>query len=361
MARKTNLIDYIDWRCDLPLDVVPFNEVDNLILSMVSYLDFSIVKNGALLSEAVDAFMELPEDERYLGLIMPDAITEMAVKVARCERFEGTRIYDFVNTVNHSRKQNEIQQFAAVTLLLPDESLFVAYRGTDDSLAGWKEDLLLGLTNGVPAQLSAAGYLKNAADMTKYDIRVGGHSKGGNLAVFASANVPKEIQDRILCVYTNDGPGFLSDFVQSDGYKRISEKIVNLIPESSIVGMLLEKVGEPRVIASSRKAVLQHDPFSWEVRVDRFKDRKGRTQFGEKSDAALRKWIESMDTEEKKEFAGSLFDVLDATGAKTLTDLRTNPIRCAAGAQKALNEMDKEKRDKFNAVLKRIFAVNQGK
>lgn len=358
MARRPNMMDYIEWRCDLPLDAVPFNEVDNLILSMLAHLDFSAVGDNVLLSEGIDAFMKLPEDRRYFGLIMPETINEMAERIAKCERFEGTRIRDFVNTVNHSRKQDEIQQFAAVTFLLPDNSIFVSYRGTDDSIAGWKEDLLLGLTNGVPAQLSAAEYLKKVA---KYegDIRVGGHSKGGNLAVFASANAPKEIQDRILCIYTNDGPGFLPDFIGGDGYKRIAEKIVNLIPESSVVGMLLERAGEQRIIASSRKAVLQHDPFSWEVKVDRFKDRKGRTQFGEKSDVAVRQWINSMNVEEKKEFIDTLFTVLDATGAKTLTDLRTNPIRSATGAQKALNEMDKEKRDKFNAVFKKTFALKQ--
>lgn len=357
MARKTNMMDYIEWRCDLPLDAVPFNEVDNLILSMLSHLDFSVVSDGALLSEGIDAFMQLPEEKRYFGLIMPETINEMVEKIAHCERFEGTRICGFVNTVNHSRKQEEIQQFSAVTFLLPDGSIFVAYRGTDDSIAGWKEDLLLGLTNGVPAQLSAAEYLRKAAMESDGDIRVGGHSKGGNLAVFASANAPKEVQDRILCIYSNDGPGFLADFIGCDGYNNISEKIVNLIPESSVVGILLERAGEQRVIASSRKAVLQHDPFSWEVKIDRFKDRKSRTQFGEKSDAAIRQWINSMDVNEKKEFIDTLFTVIDATGAKTLTDLRTNPIKCAAGAQKALNEMDKEKRDKFNAVIKKTLAI----
>ena len=356
MGKKTNMMDYLDWRGDLTLDKVPFNEVDNIILSMMSFVDFAVSggdKEKVSLLTAVETFASLPDDEKYMGAIIPDIIIDMAVKAGRSKRFEGTFVCDFVNCVDKCN----IEQFSAVTFLLPDKSIFVAFRGTDDSVAGWKEDLLLSLTTGVPAQLKAAEYLSSVAEKTEGSIRVGGHSKGGNLAVYAAVKAPENVQSRIVSVYCNDGPGFLPEFANSAEVWSIAHKIVNLVPEASVVGMLMEHIGKCRIISSAGRSVVQHNPFLWEVRVDRFADKKSRSRFAGNSDRTVKKWVEYENADEKKEIIEAIFAVLDATGAETLTDLRTNPVRCAAAAQKALNQMDKDKRDKAVKVIKEIVAV----
>lgn len=356
MAKTSNMFDYLDWRGDLSFRAAPFNEVDNLILSVTAFVNFSpsaAEGETAELKPAVAEFAALPEEKRYLGAIIPPQITDVAVKASQCKRFEGTLVRDFVNTVS----EKDTEQFSAVTFLLPDGSVFVAYRGTDDTLTGWKEDLMIGLKNGVPAQLRAAEYLCRAADRSAGPIRVGGHSKGGNLAVWAAVNAPDDVAERIVAVYSNDGPGFLSDFTESASCRRMEDRIINLVPESSIVGALLQRVGKYRVIASSQKNIMQHDPLSWEVKADRFVDRKSRTKFGSESDKAIRSWIDSMSEDEKKDIADTLFAALDATGAKTVTDLKNNPLRSAMAMQKAFNSTDREKREKVNGLVKRLFRL----
>ena len=243
-----------------------------------------------------------------------------------------------------------------VTFALPDGSIFVAFRGTDDTLAGWKEDMLLGLKSGVRAQVRAADYLKKAAsENCDKPIRVGGHSKGGNLAVWASVNADDAVKDRIVRAYSYDGPGFLSDFIYSDAYRGFEDRTVTYIPDSSIVGALLEHGGETVIIESTRTGILQHDPYSWVVNAGGFITKNARSPLGKRSDRAISAWIAGMDEDETTKFVQTLFYVLDATGARTLTDVRNNPIKTFTLAQRAINGLDREKRDEWNGLMLRIL------
>ena len=355
MRQKATIFDYLDWRGDLPLDFAAFNEIDGLILSMMSFVDFSHSGGDVTetdMAEGVDVYLSLPREERHLGAIIPDGIFDMSAAAAHCVRYRDTKVSGFTNVID--RDENE--QFAAVTFYLPDGSLFVAFRGTDDTLAGWKEDMLLGLKSGVRAQVRAADYLKKAAgEYPDIPIRVGGHSKGGNLAVWAAVNADESVRERIIKAYSFDGPGFLQDFIGSERYTSFEDRIITYIPDSSIVGAFLEHGGETVIIESTRTGILQHDPYSWVVNVSGFVTKGARSPLGKRSDKAINAWISSMDESEKHEFVKTLFYVLDATGANTLTDVRNNPIKTFAAAQRAINSLDKEKRDKWNSLMLRIL------
>ena len=204
-----NAIDYLDWRGDVPMDVSPFNEVDALIVCKLTSLDFTgIVPDGGgetPLAEAAAAYFErYGEEDRRLGVLLPPGTVTMAKKMLASRRFASLRLGEYVNRVNDLAAE----QFCALTAALPDGTRFVAFRGTDDTLAAWREDFNLSLQDAVPAQRDAAAYLVRAGWLHDGALRVGGHSKGGNLSVFAAMSAPEELQGRLLDVYNFDGPGF---------------------------------------------------------------------------------------------------------------------------------------------------------
>jgi len=265
--KKTTVWNYLQWRGDLLLTQDGFNEVDNLLLCIISYIDFRRIarlrsSDPALAMDIGDVCARLTEKDEQVGLSTENYIPLMRA-MAVTPRFREVKMFAFEDK---SDEQKEMQ-FAAVSFLLPDNSVFVAYRGTDTSLVGWKEDFNMSFMAGVPAQLRATEYaMEVAKNCPKRMLRIGGHSKGGNLAAWAAMHLPEKLQEkRLLAAYNNDGPGFLQGVLEEEGYKRLGAKLHTFVPESSIVGILLEHGEDYEVVASSNKAVMQHEPLSWNV------------------------------------------------------------------------------------------------
>ena len=262
-----NVMEYLDWRGDLSFSAVPLCEVDNLILSEICYVDFEGIVSSSfdkpiLLSTAVRAYLRRHRGERaYLGAIVPKQIIALMAKASRTERFGKIRVCGYIN---HISDDNQMQ-FSAMTYLLDDKHVFVAYRGTDDTIIGWKENLNMSFMHPVPAQLEAVSYLEALAEEREESIYVGGHSKGGNLAVYALAKCKPEVKDRVIGAFNNDGPGFNREFIESLDYESTRAKIRTIIPESSVVGILLEHEEKYEVVKSSQVGIWQHDSLSWEV------------------------------------------------------------------------------------------------
>ena len=264
MKYTTTVADYLRWRGDIPFSADPFNEVDNLVLCIVSYLNFRrfpelLTRNP---KEAVllrDISQKLTEEDEQLGLSRL-AYIPVVQQAAQTERFADVRMFAF-----EDRSDEEAQmQFAAVSFLLPDKSVFIAFRGTDTTLVGWKEDFNMSFLESVPAQVRAAEYAAEILKLCRFHrIRIGGHSKGGNLAAWAGLHLPRRAYDRLLAVYNNDGPGFNRSMTELPEYKLLREKLHTFIPESSIVGVLLEHCEEYTVIASTARSVMQHEALSW--------------------------------------------------------------------------------------------------
>jgi hypothetical protein len=358
-----NLLDYLDWRGDLTFDRAPFCEVDNLILSELSYLDLEGIVPGpgqgtVRLEDAAEAFFRRsgrPPEKISIGLLLPSSIPVLLERAAALPRFREVRLGCWCQTLDEARAE----QFAALTARTGDGCAYLAFRGTDDTIAGWKEDFLIGCVPHVPSQDRAAAYVQTAAEETPgLRLRLGGHSKGGNLAVYGAVFCPQEIQGRIESVWSNDGPGFREEVLASPEHRRVEDRIRTIVPKSSVVGMLLEHEEAYTVVDSSQIGLLQHDGFSWQVRGGSFVHLREVSRQGRRNDAALRTWVQGLTQDQREKFVDGLFTVLSSTGAATLSDLRSESFRGAGAMVRAMKDLDQDTRDALIYAVKLLFKSN---
>lgn len=353
-----NAMDYLKWRGDLSFKAAPFCEVDNIILSMLSFIDYSSAVSDSVYAMPVrldkcfdENRIKYPNGERF-GQIIPDTTNDLFIAAARSERFREV----YVSAYRAKIEEEECLQFAAVTFILPDDSIYCAFRGTDDTLVGWREDFNLSFTHPVRAQALAEEYLREVASVYRGKIRTGGHSKGGNLAVYSAVFVPKEIRDRVIRVYSNDGPGFVEEVVNSPEFKEMDDRIITIVPQSSVVGMLLCRGSHLEVVESTvRNGLMQHDPFTWQVMGKEFVHLPAMSPTGKKHDEVFREWLGKLDAEKRKEFTDIFFGVLESTGAKTVSDLSQDQLPKLLAATRTLGSLGKEERDVLTEFTRGLF------
>ena len=318
--------DYLTWRGDLSFRAVPFCEVDSLILSMFSYLDMQDIVPGLEEEEDISvwaaskAFLARYPDPKKtkMGVLIPKDIVKMMRAMRSTKRFGTLKMSGFVNMID---PETELQ-FSAVTFLMSDGTAVVTYRGTDDTLVGWKEDMNMCFLPVVPAQVKALEYLNAVAQKCTGKMIITGHSKGGNLAVYASVHADAAIRERIVSVYSNDGPGFGKNILDEPEYVEMRPRITNLVPQSSVVGMLLEHDENFTVVKSRQKSgLLQHNGLSWEILGNSFVHLKDVTPDSRKLDRTVNQWIRDMTPEQREEFAEAVYQLFSVEGAQTLTDL----------------------------------------
>ena len=361
MKYTTTVADYLTWRGDIPFSVDPFNEVDNLVLCIISYINFRrfpelLTRNPREAVLLSDICQKLTVEDEQLGLSQLSYIP-VVQQAAQTERFAGTRMFAF-----EDRSDEEAQmQFAAVTFLLPDKSVFVAFRGTDTSLVGWKEDFNMSYLESVPAQVRAAEYTAEIMRLCRFHkVRIGGHSKGGNLAAWAGLHLPHRDYGRLLAVYNNDGPGFSRSMTERPEYALLKDKLHTFIPESSIVGVLLEHCEDYTVIASTARSIMQHEALSWCTERNRFIHLEERSAMGRRSDDVLRDWIGSMTPQERKDFTDAFFEILSMGGkARTLDDVQEMGLSGAVALVKEYAGADEKTRRILAEIFKRL-AVDIG-
>ena len=358
MAEKneTTLRDYLKWRGDLTFAADPFNEVDNLILCTIAYLNFSRFPqlrqkqpDQAIPMDELAAQMDKRDEQLGLSEL---SYLPVILEAAATVRFGSVKLLGYENELSEGQES----QFQAISFLLPDNSLFVAFMGTDTSLAGWKENFNLSYLDAVPAQKRAAGYAAEMAGLcTERTIRIGGHSKGGNLAAWAALHLPEEMESRLLAVYNNDGPGFNRDLMESENYRRIAEKLHTYIPESSIVGVLLEHAEEYTVIDSINHGVLQHEILSWCCEGNQMVHLGQRSQLGQASDEILRDWIGTMTPGEREMLSNTIFEILSEDGKyHTLGELKESGIGGTWELIRRFSTADEEKKKLLRDVFKRL-------
>ena len=353
-----NIIDYIQKYGDLTFEEKEFNKVDALALSQFSYLKLQgkVPNVGTMLPPVTlksialsDGVEDLFADERYRknNKALFDAM-------AASRRFADVRLNHYIDLISDKWEM----QFSAVTAYLADGLTHVLFRGTDETMIGWKEDFNMSYLPETGGQREAVAYLNRVGKKLRRPIRVGGHSKGGNFAVYASAFCDKSVRDRIIAVYSNDAPGFRREVTESEEYRAVIEKVKSIVPESSVIGLLLSsEAAHKYMVASSVKGMLQHDGISWEVSRDRFTHLPELSPESLRVQAQIHDWLDHLDIATRRRFVDALFDTLSASGAETVSDIMSGALKALSASGNALKAMDKDMRDRVVDFIRLLIQV----
>ena len=340
-----NIFDYLHWRADVPLSVSPFNEVDDLILAELVYTDFAgvVPDDGTAISlrEARDRFFELHTREEIEARTAHSYTARspfLMDSMLQGARFAEARLCAYEAVTD----KDAAAQFAAVTVLLPDGTACAAFRGTDGTVVGWKEDLILSYRSDTPGQLRAVDYLTRLALLTDRPLRVCGHSKGGNLAVYAASFVPAGVQERLITVRSHDGPGFRDEVRVREGYRRVQPRCLSIVPDTSVIGLLLESDCARHVVRSTATGLVQHDGFTWECGPTAFAPAE-LTKRGEYYEKTVDNWVATQDDATLRSLVDSLFTVFEATGEDTFHSMTENKRRTAELMLAAFRGLPREK------------------
>lgn len=318
-----NMFDYLTWRGDLTLSQSPFQDVDSLILSTLAYVFFDGILSESMeetvtIAQAAELYFARPR-EVWKSRVEEDR--ELLKHLAESERFSKMELCGYVNKLDIAAEK----QFSALTILTGDDMAFVAYRGTDSSSVGWKEDFNMSFMDMVPSQQEAGIYLCRVAEHFKGRLRVGGHSKGGNLAVFAAAMCPPTVQERIVAVYNHDGPGFREGMLQRVGYRAILPRLQTFVPQSSVIGMLLEHEEEYVVIRSSQKGIMQHDPYSWEILGKGFVQLEALSEESRLLDRTVKAWLNDLPEEQREKFVDAVYEGISILPTDAFGEIQLSP------------------------------------
>ena len=314
-----DLFDYLRWRGDLSFKQVPPGPVDALIFSALSYLTFggSVKERPEIPVSLRDASEEFFRECDQESRCRVKADLNLLMSASETKRFGSTLLLQYRDILI----PEEDTQFAAITFLLDNGCAFLAFRGTDYSLTGWKEDFNMSFQEFIPAQQLAAEYTREVFARYPMPLYLGGHSKGGNLAVFAAAKSDPAIRSRILAVYNHDGPGFTDYVLKDPAYLEMVPKIQTIIPQSSVIGMLLEHEEPYTVIKSKQIGLLQHDFYSWLLEGPNFVPMEEVTVDSKFLDMTIKEWLSGLTTQERNEIVDAVFDLLSIGNVSSVFDL----------------------------------------
>ena len=341
----SNIIDYLKWRGDLSFEISPFNEIDNVILARFSYLPFH------------DIYLEQRENIKSIAKkmkIVPKSNfvwaddKEFIEELGKAQRFKNLIVSDFAQRLDTTIET----QFAAITIWLPNGEKYISYEGTDMTIVGWKEDFNMSFMTNIPSQIEAVKYLEKIADKYTSNFRLGGHSKGGNLAVYAATYCKDEIKDRIIDILNADGPGFSKETISDERYKKIASKVNTYIPQSSIIGRLLEHEENYKIVKSIEKGVMQHDIFSWEVEGTELVKISELTNESQMVSTIVKEWLNNTTIEQRETFINTLYELVGKTEAKTITDFSAQWFKNIRKIIESYKTMTEQEKRQMEAMIK---------
>lgn len=355
-----NVIDYLKWRGDITFEQVKLNEVDNLILSQLAFVDFTGIVPAdpaappVTLKQAAMQFFfanDVKKNSRP-GLIISPLTYKMFHLMANTKRFANVQLSAYVKEIDLEQEK----QFSAITVRLKEKMSYISICGTDDTIVGWKEDFNLSFWDEIPSQRRVVEYVNAICTTQGGNFYVGGHSKGGHLALYAAVKCAPEHKNRIVAAFSNDGPGFSKTFTALPEYKAAESKFHIYMPQNSIVGMFFENRDKRRVVKSKQVGVFQHDGMSWEVMGSSFVRVKklGREAI---NTVLLNERIHAMPIEARKHFVDVLFGLLESTGVKTLSELNAGSLKHLITMIKTFNDLDKKERDLMLLLIAELLDI----
>ena len=358
-----NIIDYVN-KFQYTFTEREFNDVDSLVLCQLSYLKMKQLIPGLEDGQEFISFKEVIRKENEEQVFADERYREdnqkLAAAIRKSRRFADMKVNYYIDILD---REMEVQ-FSAVTYLLGEDAekkpiYYIAYRGTDENLVGWKEDFTLAFSEPVVGQLYAARYMRKAASHIPEDFYMGGHSKGGNLAVFAAMSSSMTLQERILRVYSHDGPGFKPQVMERYEYERIADKVRKILPGSSMVGMLLERGDDYNVVKSSSHGLMQHNPYTWTADLEKgaFEPIEDLKNGAKLVDSAVTDWIISLDDEQVGRFSDVLFRLLAASETDNLIDFKADWKKSLSGILQELKEVDDSTKGEIEEILRELFEI----
>ena len=346
-----NMMDYVRWRGDLTMERDPFNQVDSLILSELAYTELEDlvppIESGMTVSlrQVGEDYAAAGRDQSYLINNPGPMLLEAAASV----RFGALRLGGYVNEIDEEKQI----QFAALHYHLPDGSIYVAFRGTDNSIVGWREDFNFSYLT-TPGQARAVQYLEQVARMNGVPLSIGGHSKGGHLAIYAAAFCSEPVKARIRQVDSFDGPGFDRPVTENPAYLAVLNRVRLVLPEASLVGILLDNKARRQIVHSTGEGLRQHDPYTWEVLGTRLVPATQLSPRSTMMDTVLRRWLSELDDQQRANLVSAIFDSLEASGADTLTELESRGPAAYSNILKAVMDMAPEQQKDVRETLKKL-------
>ena len=333
----------------------PFKELDVLALTELTYLPFGhIVPQGDTTGIPVRLSDAMELIDRTTDFIVSNQHLQLVDELATSKRFKNIKLLNYVDEYDPDVQK----QFAAMTYRLSLDTYLVVFRGTDDTLIGWKEDFHMTYMDHVPAQRRAASYLQHVMkEFPKGRFLVAGHSKGGNLAAYACTYLPDYLFERVDAIYCYDAPGLNKAIIETEGYQRTSPNIRRFVPQGSIVGMMLE-VPEPTTIVKSRAfgGFAQHDAFTWETKDLRFVTVTETSPDSQQTDLTLKQWVRETSTDERKKFFDTFFGIFLDAGITSINDL--TDLKQLAKAKEILQhaqDLDPTEREMLERLAKQLI------
>lgn len=354
MNDTTNLFDYLIWRGDLSFSDSPFCEIDGMILARLAYIPFELYFNqegrqSHKLQNICQYLLSLPDIKSHL---LEEQDDRLLLALSKSNRFCHIRVYDYVNIFD----VNKQAQFCACTLKLYDGSFVIAYRGTDSTIVGWKEDFNMGYLCPLPSQTHAVKYLNIAYSRYPGSLILTGHSKGGNIAVYAGIFCKPEVQNSIKSIYAYDSPGFPESVLTSPEYKRIVKKIFSFVPQGSMVGTLLGHKEKYQIIHSSAaKMREQHFMYSWDVVGTKLVYEAERTDGSLIFENTMHQWVKSLNPTEYANFVDAMYALFSDVDAVTLSEIKAKWFANSKTILSSYREMDDEHRKEISNGISAFF------
>ncbi|MBP8968055.1 MAG: DUF2974 domain-containing protein [Lachnospiraceae bacterium] len=354
------VLEYLEKFGNKTFKRLPFGEVDALILSQFSYLKFDGIVPGP---DDMDSFVSLTDiknhpkfDDLFSDKRYEKPNRKLFKLMSESVRFGDLKLDWYVNIIGDER---EIQ-FSAVTFRFPEGIDYVAYRGTDENMVGWKEDANLSIMEEIPGEKEAVKYLKEAAKVLNGNFYVGGHSKGGLNAIYASSAAPASVKKRIMGIYSFDGPAIREDVRNKLDYAGIRDRYHKFVPKSSLIGMIFETDDIYTVVKNKAAGILQHDPYNWIVDGIDFAYEDSLSKSAEVVNTAMANWLKGLDKSARSRFIDCVFEVADACEDNDLVSIALNPVRSIRQMLDGYDRMEDGEREFLKEVLNGLIKNTGG-
>lgn len=355
-SKLKNIIDYVLEYGDQSFADKPFNEVDSLILSQLIYMDFTGLV-PAVSQEKEDVSLtevgkHVLREKMFRSSVGEKKNRKLFQEMEKSKRYALIGMNCYQSHIDISQEK----QFAAVTFRISPDVIYLAFRGTDQHLVGWKEDFNMTYKAPIPAQIDSLKYIEEVGRRSETDrLIIGGHSKGGNLALYASIYCAKPIRDRIIRIFSHDGPGMRREIYQQKAYQELVPKIHKTVPQSSIVGQMLYQREESRIIYSNAYGLWQHDPYNWVVERGHFKSCEHLEKDAVAIDQALKKWLSETDDDKRSLFVNTLYEIICAAGISELHEMRENLRENLFAIIETTKNIDEDTRAAFHEVMNALL------